>query len=73
MTEIRENVSLKPYNTFGIDVKARYFSEAGSLEELRGILDHNLFKTVPVLWMGGGSNMLLVSDFEGWVIRVNLR
>ncbi len=72
MITIRENVSLKPFNTFGIDVKGRYFTEAHSTEDLHDILDHKLFGSVPVLWMGGGSNILLVADFEGWVVRLNL-
>ncbi len=71
--EIRENVSLKSYNTFGIDVRARYFTEATNIGELQQVIQHQLFKQVPHLWMGGGSNMLLTCDFKGWVIRINLR
>ena len=35
---IQENISLKPYNTFGVDVSARYFAEVNSVEDLKETL-----------------------------------
>lgn len=69
-----ENVSLKPYNTFGIDAKARYFAEAKTLTELTEILKS--FKSSgisEILFLGGGSNILFTKDFEGLVVKLDLK
>lgn len=71
MIAVQENSSLKQYNTFGIDVQARYFVSVASLEELEAAL---AVKTgLPVFLLGGGSNMLLTKDLEAFVIHLNLK
>ncbi|WP_379970199.1 UDP-N-acetylmuramate dehydrogenase [Epilithonimonas sp. UC225_85] len=69
---IQENVSLKPYNTFGVDVSARYFAEVNSVEELTETLKFSNPQT-PVLFLGGGSNLLLTKDFDGLIIQLGLK
>lgn len=64
---ISENISLKPFNTFGIDVKARYFAAFSSVEELKAILQKH--PGTPLLILGGGSNLLLTKDFDGLVLK----
>lgn len=64
----KSNVSLKPYNTFGIDVKTSQFAEADSIESLRNILLQTDISKTPLLVLGGGSNILLMADFPGLVI-----
>lgn len=71
--QIKEYQSLKKYNTFGIDVKARYFAEVSSLAELRQVFERFPAETHPHLVLGGGSNLLLTSDFEGLVIRMSIK
>lgn len=73
---IQENVSLKPYNTFGVEAKARYFAEVNSIEELIRVLNNQQPTTnnqQPILFLGGGSNILLTKDFEGLAIQLNLK
>ncbi|GGG57508.1 UDP-N-acetylmuramate dehydrogenase [Epilithonimonas arachidiradicis] len=70
---IQENVSLKPYNTFGVEVSARYFSEVNSAKELLESLQFSNTQALPILFLGGGSNILLTKDFDGLVIRLNLK
>ncbi|MFM7662954.1 MAG: UDP-N-acetylmuramate dehydrogenase [Bacteroidota bacterium] len=60
---MQEGVSLKPYNTFGIDVKARHFAAFHSLQELQDLLP--TLRQMRFLISGGGSNMLFTQDFEG--------
>ncbi|WP_158827121.1 UDP-N-acetylmuramate dehydrogenase [Mucilaginibacter lacusdianchii] len=72
MLQIQENVSLKPYNTFGIDTKARHFVEINHEQDLVELFADKQWHTVERLVMGGGSNMLLVNDFDGLVIRLNI-
>jgi len=64
-----EHISLKKYNTFGIEVKARYFIELSSPDQIREFLHAEQSKIVPRLIMGEGSNILFTKDFEGIVIR----
>lgn len=68
--EIKHNISLKSYNTFGIDVKAIQFVEVSTLDELKSVLPNN---DLPLLILGGGSNLLLTKDFEGLAIKNNFR
>lgn len=68
---IQNNVSLLPYNTFGIDVKAQYFSSFSQIADLPNLLSekHNQ----PLLILGGGSNILLTKDFAGLVIKNEIK
>lgn len=70
---MHENFSLKPYNTFGVEAKAQYFAEANSLGELKQALKFSASKNLKILFLGGGSNVLLTQDFEGLVIKLNLK
>lgn len=69
---VQKNVSLKPYNTFGIDVKANFFSQFTSQDELSELLSNSEFKNIPKLILGGGSNILFTRDFEGVVLKNNI-
>jgi len=68
---IHENFSLKNYNTFSIDAKARYFVEANSVKKLQEILGNNDYPRK--ILIGGGSNMLLTNDIDALFIHVNLK
>ncbi len=68
---ILSDISLKQYNTFGIDVNARHFVSVNSIEELKSVLE---LKTYPEKFiLGGGSNMLLTKDVDALVIHLNLK
>ncbi|WP_343582849.1 UDP-N-acetylmuramate dehydrogenase [Pseudomonas sp.] len=69
----QEQVSLKPYNTFGIDVKARYFSPAHDDQEVRQALSQAQQRGLPVLVIGGGSNLLLTGDIDALVLHMASR
>lgn len=64
---IKENISLLPYNTFGIDAKARLFIEYYSLDELRTVLKEHKGETI--LHIGQGSNLLFTRDFDGVILH----
>ena len=71
---IQENVSLKPYNTFGIEVQTRYFAEASSEADLETILDwYRAQKNGPLLVLGGGSNVLFTKNWPGLVLKISLQ
>jgi UDP-N-acetylmuramate dehydrogenase len=68
-----ENKSLKNLNTFGIDAAARYFAECSSLDEIKRVLSDKKFAGAKKLILGGGSNLLFTKDFDGLVIKNNLK
>lgn len=69
--ELKSQVSLKPFNTFGIEAKAEKFGEFNSLDDLKQLWTKGVF-TKRHLILGGGSNVLLVGDFDGIVLKNNL-
>ncbi|HCA07346.1 UDP-N-acetylmuramate dehydrogenase [Chryseobacterium sp.] len=70
---MQENFSLKPYNTFGVDVNAKYFIEVQTLEELRDAINYSKNHHLSILFLGGGSNILLTKDFDGLAIKLSLK
>lgn len=68
---IQENISLKPYNTFGLDVQAKRFTQVNSLLELRNLIQ--TYPNEPYFILSGGSNMLLTRDIEQLVIKLNIK
>ena len=71
MMDIKENYSLKKYNSFNIDVVAKEFIQINSVKELID-LQKNL-KNKNKLFIGGGSNILFTNNFEGLVVHINLK
>lgn len=70
---VQTNVSLKPYNTFGIAATAKYFVEVSDIEQLQTILQHLDYQGIERLILGGGSNLLLTRDFDGIVIKIAIK
>lgn len=71
MTTFSQNVSLKPFNTFGIEAKASQFQAFSSVTALQSLL--RSVGTSPLLILGGGSNLLLTQDFQGIVLKNELK
>lgn len=69
--QIQHNISLKSYNTFGIDVAAKHFVSVHTISDLKEVLSLTDYRKKLIL--GGGSNMLLTKNFEGLVIHINLK
>ena len=69
--QIQENFSLKPYNTFRIDAKARYFAPFSNAEQLTELITQYAPNESPIATfiLGGGSNILLTKDFDGLVLK----
>lgn len=71
--EIKSDFSLKKYNTFGIDVKAKGYTQFKNESELLEILDNEEYKNLPKLVLGGGSNILFTKDFDGLVMHNQIK
>lgn len=70
---IEQNISLRPYNTFGINVNARFFSRFDSIESLREIMADPIATKYDQLILGGGSNILFTKSFDGLVLKNELK
>ena len=76
--QVQENISLKPFNTFGIDSKTKYFAVFNDADELEKILTHDqptgqAGSRLPTLILGGGSNILLTKDYDGLVLKNEIK
>jgi len=70
---ILENVDLLPYNTFRIQAIARYFTILRTIDDVSELLSSELFRTKRYLFLGGGSNILFSQDFDGLVIKIEIK
>ena len=68
---ISHNVSLKPYNTFGINAIAKSFCDITTVDSLKLVLTEQSYK--PLFILGGGSNMLLTKNIDALVLHINLK
>lgn len=69
--QLNKDISLKKYNTFGIDVRAKYFYSIETIEQLNTLLKSLINK--PKFILGGGSNLLLTKNIDAHVIYVNTK
>lgn len=69
---VQEQVSLRPYNTLAVDVRARFFVAVNDLEQLKTALVWAQQRKVAVLLLGGGSNLVLAADVNALVIHIQL-
>jgi len=67
--EIKQNIALKPYNTFGVKARAKQFAEVSEVSELLELLEVQQ----PELILGGGSNILFRKNIDGLVVKNNLK
>ncbi|UCS92952.1 UDP-N-acetylmuramate dehydrogenase [Echinicola marina] len=70
--KIQENISLKPYNTFQIDKKARFFTKVNSKDELIAAIEFSKVKNIPLFILGGGSNILITKDVFALVVKIDI-
>lgn len=70
---ICKNISLKQYNTFGLDYKANCMIHAKTEKETAYILKREISWKEPLLIIAGGSNLLFISDFTGTILCPEIR
>jgi UDP-N-acetylmuramate dehydrogenase len=73
MITIEKNSNLLPYNTFGIQVKAKFFCKITTIPQLQELIASSLYKEEARLILGGGSNILFTKDFQGLVVHNELK
>lgn len=70
---ILNNVSLKHYNTFGVEATAKKLVHINHEEDLLALYNDGAFETEKLLFLGGGSNMLFVDDYDGLVVHMDIK
>jgi UDP-N-acetylmuramate dehydrogenase len=70
---IENNKSIKKYTTFGVPVLTKYFAQFSGLEELKSVLSDKKLMEEELLILGGGSNLLFTKNFEGLVLKNNIK
>ena len=73
MIAIEKNKSIKKYTTFGVPVLAKYFTQFSDLKELKSVLSDKKLMEEELLILGGGSNLLFTKNFEGLVLKNNIK
>lgn len=71
--QFHENFSLATFNTFGIAARARFFAAPSSEAELAQLLRSVTARNLPLMVLGGGSNVVFGGDFAGLVIHPDMR
>src|SRR3989344_6984349 len=73
MLNIKQNIPLAPYTTFGIGGNAKFFAEVASVEELVEAVRFARNDGLEIFVLGGGSNVLISDEgFDGLVIKINI-
>lgn len=67
--KITENQSLLSLNTFGLDVKSKWYLDATNVSELQSVITDSRFRGIRKMILGGGSNVLFKTDFDGLIIH----
>jgi UDP-N-acetylmuramate dehydrogenase len=71
--QIKQNYSLLGHNSFGLDVKTRYFVEYESESDLQKLLHDEYFYSSRFWHIGQGSNLLFLGDFDGIIVHSAIR
>lgn len=71
--EIRDNVSLQPFNTFGLESTAKHFAACSSADQMREAIADQRFTKENAFILGGGSNILLTKNFDGFVLKNEIK
>jgi len=66
---IEQNYSLLNHNTFGLDVKTKYFVEYETEADLQKLFQDDFFFSQRFWHIGQGSNLLFLSDFDGVIVH----
>jgi len=70
--QLIENASLQPFNTFGVDARAAFFTRITAIDQLAELESLPALAGLPRLILGGGSNLLFTGDVEGVVVKVDI-
>lgn len=71
--KVFKNISLKKYNTFGLDYKAENVIHIGKIKDALSLFMGEINFKKPLLVLGGGSNILFTGDYKGTIVKSDFR
>lgn len=71
MINVSEDFCLVGRNTFGVDTRCNFFIETNNIDELKAGID--TFRKIPMMILGGGSNVLFTENFNGAIFHLNTK
>lgn len=69
MFVIKKGISLKEFNTFGVDVSTQFYAQANTLEKIIFSINFASYNHLSILPQGAGSNTLYTSDYQGIIVH----
>ncbi|MDA3779836.1 MAG: UDP-N-acetylmuramate dehydrogenase [Bacteroidales bacterium] len=73
MLKVQENYSLKKHNSFNINVKCKFYAKCTDIKQIKDLLSSKKFANKKKLILGGGNNILFTKDFDGLVIKPDIK
>lgn len=71
--EIKQQVDLSPFNSFGVSQRAAYFAEINQVSDLQQAREFAASERLPLMILGGGSNTLFIKDYPGLILYMNCK
>ncbi len=71
--KVLQNISLREFNTFGLNIYSSYFTSINDVKDIQAIFQDKEFADKKFMILGGGSNVLFIHDFDGLILRNELR
>jgi len=71
--QVLNDWSFKANTTFGVDATAKRAVEVQSDADVRWVLAQTREAALPLLVLGGGSNVLLHNNWNGWVLKMAMK
>ena len=68
---IKQNISLRPFNSFHIEASCQLFAGVNSQDDLQELIRSGLLNEQPYFILGGGNNVLFTKDFDGLILKMN--
>jgi len=70
---ILKNYNLKTLNSFGVDVKTKYYYALQKIDDINSLFNQKKQVSKKILVLGGGSNILFTKDYDGLIIHNQIK
>jgi UDP-N-acetylmuramate dehydrogenase len=70
---VEKHISIKNYNTFGLNYDSEFFVKVKSESEAIKLFQKHKPLKEPILILGGGSNLLFTSDYKGTIVHPEIK
>ena len=71
--DFEKNISLRKLNTFGVNVKCKFYCKVQSEKEMVSVINSEEYNNNSHLILSGGSNVLFLKDYDGLIIQNEIK